>query len=56
MTSNNIESQQRRQSDKEKRWPKWLRSKFLVRGLLRLGPLIYSLIRFIYRIWNNEDW
>ncbi len=56
MASGEIEPPQRRLGEKKKGWPKWLRSKFLIRGLLKLGPLAYDFTRLIYRLWNHEDW
>lgn len=39
------EQQQRRLKKKRKRWPKWLRTPFLIRWVFLLGPILFRLWR-----------
>jgi hypothetical protein len=38
----------------KKAWPRWLRSKHLVRWLFYLGPLVYRIVRAIRALLNSE--
>lgn len=37
----------------KKAWPKWLRSKHLIRWLFYIGPLIYRVVRVV-RAWLDS--
>lgn len=49
------ETQRRRLKRGRGAWPKWLRSKHLIRWLFYLGPLIYRIARLARMIFGPED-
>jgi hypothetical protein len=50
-----IESRRRRLKRKGMRWPKWLRSKFLIRWLFILGPLVYRAVRMFRMLFGPDE-
>lgn len=53
--SNEIESRRRRLKRNRRRWPKWLRSRHLIRGLYIIGPLIFQLVRTIRAVFGPDE-
>jgi hypothetical protein len=49
-----IEPRRRRLKRKRERWPKWLRSKHLIRWLYILGPLIFRLVRMFRSLFGPD--
>jgi|GEM_PF-1796826 len=55
MTLKDTEPQQQRLKRTGKRWPKWLRSKYLIRWLIKYGPLIFRLVRIVILLIHAKD-
>lgn len=50
--SGTIEPRWQRLKRKRGQWPKWLRSKHLIRWLFVLGPLVFRLIRIFRNLFD----
>lgn len=48
------ESRRQRLKRIKKAWPKWLRSKYLIRWLFYLGPLVYRFVSAIRAFFDSE--
>lgn len=42
------EPRKQRLKRKKRAWPKWLRSKYLIRWLFFWGPFVYRVIKFLF--------
>jgi hypothetical protein len=49
------EPRKQRLKRKRRAWPKWLRSKQLVRWLFVAGPFAYRIYKMVFSIFSSDD-
>jgi hypothetical protein len=55
MKLDTAEPRRRRLKRERTAWPKWLRSRHLVRWLFILGPLVYRILRTVRMLFSTDD-
>ena len=48
------EPRKRRLKRKQRAWPHWLRSKYLIRWLFVIGPFVYRVYKFVLFILGTQ--